>query len=318
MRSIQACIVALLLLLASPMAGAQQKPIRVLVGLSPGGAVEMVSRLYADKLRVALGQPVIVENRVGASGLIAMDALRASPADGSVLLFAPNGGVTLLPHTFRNPRFDPFKDVAPVAMVARLDVVLGVHPAVNAKTLAEFVALAKADQRYRSFGAAPGTIPHLLAALFAEAAGFEALHVPYKGAGQVAIDLIGGQLPASLITTGEGLPHSRAGKLRLLAMTGAERSPLMPEVPTMRELGYPVQANAWFGFYAPGATPPAVIDRLGRALVEASQTPEVRERLTQVGIEPDGRSSGETLKAMRADYEMWGKAVRIAGIQPQD
>lgn len=311
-------IAAALLAAVCAGASAQQKPIRVLVGLAPGGAVEMVSRLYSEKLRAALGQPVVVENRVGASGLIAMDALRASPADGSVLLFAPNGGITLVSQTFKNPRFDPFKDVVPVAMVARADFVLAVNAAVNATTTAEYVALAKSDAKYRAFGAAQGAIPHLLSVLFAHAAGIDALHVPYKGAGQVVIDLLGGQLHGSIVTPGEGLAHSRAGKLRLLASTGSVRSPLMPDIPTLKEQGYAVEGDSWFGFYAPGSTPAEAVDRIGRALVEASRAADVRERLAQVGIEPAGRMSQEVAKIMRADYEMWKRAIKIAGLKPLD
>lgn len=309
---------AVLLALTAACAFAQQKPVRVLVGLAPGGATEMVSRLYADKLRAALGQPFIVENRVGASGLIAMDALRASPADGSVLLFAPNGGITLIAQTFRNPRFDPFKDVVPVAMVAQVDVVLVVNAAVNAKSVAEFVALAKTDARYRNFGSAPGTIPHLSAALFADAAGIEMLQVPYKGAGQVIIDVLGGQLQASIVTSGDALPLHRAGKVRLLATFGAQRSPLIPDIPTMKESGFALEVNSWFGFYAPAGTPAETVDRIGRALVEASRAPDVRERLAVVGVEAAGRLSQEVSRIMRTDYEMWRRAIKIAGLQPQD
>lgn len=312
------CLPGLLLAFMAATATAQQKPVRILVGLAPGGGVEMVSRVYADKLRAALGQPFIVENRVGASGLIAMDALRAAPADGSTLLFAPSGGITLISQTFKNPRFDPFKDVVPVAMVGLIDIVLVVNAAVNVKSVAEFVALARTDERYRAFGSAPGTIPHLVAALFADAAGLNLLHVPYKGAGQVIVDVLGGQLLASVVTPGEALPHHRAGKVRLLATFGAQRSPLMPDIPTMKESGYAVEAIGWYGFYAPAGTPADTIDRIGRVLVEASRTPDVRERLAAVGAEPAGRMSQEVSKIMRADYEMWRRAIAIAGLKPQD
>ena len=299
-------------------ATAQQKPVRILVGLAPGGAAELVSRLYADKLREALKQPFIVENRAGASGLIAMDALRAAPADGSVLLFAPNGGITLISQTFRNPRFDPFKDVVPVAMVGVVEVVLVVNAGVKASSIAELVALAKGEERMRNFGSAPGTIPHLSAALFADAAGIELVHVPYKGAGQVIVDLLGGVLMASVVTAGEAVNQQRAGKVRILATFGAKRSPLMPDVPTMNEAGYPVQASGWFGFYAPAGTPAHVIDRIGRALVTASEAADVRERLMQSGIEPAGKMSNEVTEIMRADYANWTRAIRLARLPPQD
>jgi len=312
------CFAAVLFALTAACAFAQQRPVRVLVGLAPGGAVEMVSRLYADKLRAALGQPVIVENRVGASGLIAMDALRAAPADGSVLLFAPNGGITLVSQTFRNPRFDPFKDVVPVAMVALVDIVLVVNAALNAKSVADFLALARSEARYRNFGSAPGTIPHLAAALFADAAGIDALYVPYKGAGQAIIDVLGGQLQASVVTSGDALPLHRAGKVRLLATFGAQRSPLMPDIPTMKESGFPLEVSGWFGFYAPAGTPAPTVERIGRALLEASRAPDVRERLAAVGMEAAGRLSQEVSIIMRSDYETWRRAIKIAGLQPQD
>ena len=302
----------------SGLAVGQAKPIRVLVGVAAGGGVDAMSRLYAEKLREALGQPVIVENRAGASGLIAMDALRAAPADGQTLLFAPNGGVTLIPQTFRNPRFDPFKDIVPVAMVGKSEVVLVANAQTKASTVAEFVAKAKDDAQLRNFGAAPGTILHLGAALFGDAAGLALTHVPYKGAGQVITDVLGGVLAASVLTTGEAVPHERAGKVRMLATFGSARSALVPHVPTMTEAGYPLQVNAWFGFYATSGTPSATIDRFGQALVAASASAEVRERMATLGIEPAPMLSAEVVPIMRADYANWARAIKIAKLTPQD
>ncbi|MSQ20661.1 MAG: tripartite tricarboxylate transporter substrate binding protein [Betaproteobacteria bacterium] len=316
--SIGAALFVMTLAVTTNIANAQQKPVRVLVGLAPGGAAELVARLYTETLRVSLKQPFIIENRAGASGLIAMDALRAAPADGSVLLFAPNGGITLISQTFKNPRFDPFKDVVPIAMVGVVEVVLVVNASVKVNATAELVALAKADAQFRNFGSAPGTIPHLSATLFADAAGIDLVHIPYKGAGQVIVDILGGVLFASVVTAGEGVQHQRSGKVRILATFGAKRSPLMPAVPTMTEAGFPVEAAGWFGFYAPAATPTDVVERLGRALVAASTAPDVRERLMQAGIEPVGKMGSEVAEIMRADYANWTRAIRLAKLQPQD
>ena len=313
-----AALLAITFAFIANVATAQQKPVRILVGLAPGGGVDLVSRLFADKLREALKQPFIVENRVGASGLIAMDALRASPADGSVLLFAPSGGITLISQTFKNPRFDPFKDVIPVAMVGIVEVVLVVNANVKVGSIAELVAAAKTDERIRNFGSAPGTIPHLSAALFADAAGIELVHIPYKGAGQVIVDVLGGVLSASVVTAGEAVNQQRAGKIRILATFGTNRSPLMPDVPTMTEIGYPIQANGWHGFYAPAGTPADVVDRIGRALVAASGAADVRERLIQSGVDPAGKMSREVAEIMRSDYANWTRAIRLAKLPPQD
>ena len=304
--------------LVSSGAVAQQKPVRVLVGLAAGGSLDTMTRLFADKLSTGLGQTVIVENRAGASGQIAIDALRASPADGSVLMTAASGSITLLPHTFKSPRFDPTRDFISVAQMAQVDFVLTVNPGAPAKTAAEFAALARSEAKYRTFGTAPGTNPHLLATVFARAAGIEAVHVPYKGNGQALIDLIGGQIAAAFLTAGEALEHNRSGKLRMLASAGGRRSNLMPDVPTLRESGYDIEGSAWFAFFAPSGTPAAVVDRLGRAIVEASVNTELRERLTHAGIEAAGLDSKDLAAKIRLEYGRIADELRASGFRQQD
>jgi len=308
----------LVLGLASSGVVAQQKPVRVLVGLAAGGSLDTMTRLFADKLSASLGQPVIVESRAGASGQIAIDALRAAPADGSVLMTAASGSITLLPHTFKSPRFDPTRDFIPVAQMAQVDFVLTVNPGVPAKTAAEFAALARSEAKYRTFGTAPGTNPHLLATVFARAAGIEAVHVPYKGNGQALIDLIGGQIAAAFLTAGEALEHNRSGKLRMLASAGARRSNLMPDVPTLRESGYDVEGSAWFAFFAPSGTPEAAVNRLSRAIVEASANTELRERLTHAGIEAAGLASKDLAAKIRLEYARIGSELRASGFKQQN
>jgi len=311
-------VLALILTLASPGATAQQKPIRVLVGLPGGGSLDAMTRLYADKLRVSLGQPVIVENRAGASGLIAIDALRAAPADGSVLMTAASGSITLLPNTFKSPRFDPTRDFIPVAQMAQVDFALTTHPGVAAKTAAEFAALARSEAKYRTFGSAQGTNPHLLATGFARAAGIAAIHVPYKGNGQALVDLIGGQISAVFLTAGEALELNRSGKVRMLATSGARRSNLMPDVPTLKESGYDLEGSAWFAFFAPLGTPQAVIERLGRAIVEAAASADLRERLAHAGVEAAGLPSKDLAAKIRSEYQQIGKDLRASGFEQQD
>lgn len=302
---------------ASTSASTTARPIRVLLGLPPGGSVELLARIYADRLRVALGVPVLIENRAGASGLIAMEAMLAAPRDGTTLLFAPNGGVTLVPQIMKSAKFDPFKDVQPLARVGHAGFVLAVNAKVTASNVSEFLAQARSDAGLRNFGSATGTIPHLAGALFANATRLDLQYIPYKGSGQVVLDLVGGQLLASIIAPTEGEQHARSGKLRLLAQTGARRSVLMPALPTLRESGVEMDMESWYGFYAATGTPAAVVDRLSQLLLEAVRNAEVRERMAQIGIEPSGLAGAELVRLMQADYALWSRAIKFSGIQPQ-
>jgi tripartite-type tricarboxylate transporter receptor subunit TctC len=309
-----ACILAF----ASPGAAAQQKSVRILVGLAAGGSLDTMTRLVAEKLRVSLGQPVIVENRAGASGLIAIDALRAAPVDGSVLMAAASGSITLLPNTFKSQRFDPTRDFSPVAQIAQIDFVLTVNPGVPARTVAEFAAAARSDPKYRVFGSAPGTTPHLIAMQFARAAGIAAVHVPYKGNAQALIDLVGGQIHAAFPAAGEVMELSKSGKVRMLAVAGARRSALLPDVPTLKESGFDAEGNAWFALFAPAGTPEPVVERLGRAAVDATETADLRERLAHAGIEAAGLLPRDLAAKIRSEYDQIARELRASGFKLQD
>lgn len=313
-----ALALASLLAFAAPLAVAQQKSVRILVGLAAGGSLDTMTRLVAEKLRASLGQPVIVENRAGASGRIAIDALRSAPADGSVLMAAASGSITLLPNTFKRAPFDPTKDLTPVAQIAQIDFVLTVNPGVPAKTAAEYVAAARADARYRVFGSSPGTTPHLIASQFARAAGIDAVHVPYKGNAQALIDLVGGQIYAAFPAAGEVIELSKSGKVRMLAVAGGRRSVLMPNVPTLKESGYDVEGNAWFALFAPPGTPAAVIERLGHLVVDAAGSADLRERLAHAGIEAAGLPPKDLAAKISAEYERVGRELRASGYKLQE
>ena len=313
-----AALAAIVLAIASTSVPAQQKPIRILVGLTAGGTLDNVTRLFADRLRVSLGQPVVVENRPGASGLIAIEALKAAPADGLVLLSSASGLITLLPHTFKTPRFDPTRDFLPVAQMAQGDFILSVNATTPARTAAEFAALAKSEPKFRSFGTPHGTNPHLLATMFANAAGFAPVQVPYKGNSQALTDLLGGQIAAAFLSAGEGLGLHRSGKIRILASTGSQRSSLMPDIHTLKESGYDVEGSAWFALFAPTGTPEGVVERLGRATVEVAASPEVRDRLTQFGVEAAGLAPKMFAEKIRVEYEHIGKQLRASGFKQQN
>ncbi len=304
------------LLALAPGASAQQKPIRVLVTLAAGGSLDATTRLFAERLHESLGQPVIVENRAGASGRIAMEALKAAPADGSVLMASASGSITLLPNTFKTPPFDPNRDFAPVAQMAEVAFALTVNAGVPARTASEFAALAKADPAFRSIGSTPRSNTNLLAWGFARAADVPVVHVPYKGNGQAILDLIGGRISGAFLAIGEALQQRGSGKLRVLATTGARRSSLMPDMPTLKESGYDVEGSAWFALFAPAGTPPATVERLSRAVVEAAASPELRERLAHAGVETAPLSSKELAAKIRAEYQDIGRALRASGFQP--
>jgi tripartite-type tricarboxylate transporter receptor subunit TctC len=231
---------------------------------------------------------------------------------------AASGSITLLPNTFKKPRFDPTRDFVPVGQMAELDFVLTTHPGVPARTASEFAALARSDAKYGTFGSAPGTNPHLLAIAFARAAGLSAVHVPYKGNGQALVDLMGGQIAAVFLTAGEALELNPAKKVRVLASSGARRSNLMPDVPTLKESGYEVEASAWFAFFAPAGTPNEVLERLSGAIMRAAGSAELRERLARAGIQAAALPSKELAAKISSEYRQIGNQLRATGFKQQD
>jgi len=305
---------------AGALAQSQSKhPVRMLVPLPTGGQSDVVARLIATVLRESLGQPVVVENRPGASGRIAVDALKSAPADGSALLFAPVAVPVFVPLVFKDVNYDPEKDLAPISQVSRYwfaFVVAADHPA---RTLAEFVAWAKANAARATYGTpGAGSLPHYLGVMLRQSAGIELVHVAYKGAAAAGADVISGQIAAAVSAVSDFAPLHRAGRLRILAVSGAERSPLVPAVPTFREQGYPaIEASGWHGVYAPAGTPKRVIDQYSAAIAAAVQTPELRDKLAALGLEPTG-TTPEGLAAITAnDIERWRPIVKATGFAPE-
>jgi tripartite-type tricarboxylate transporter receptor subunit TctC len=301
---------------AAPAAHAQLKPkqpLRIIVPLPPGSTSDVVARLIAQRLGDG-GPPAVVENRAGASGRIAVEALKASAPDGRTLLLAPIAVPVIIPLVFRNAGYDPAKDLAPVAQVARFEYALAVavHPA---RDLPEFVAWVRANPKQANFGTpGAGSVPHFLGMMFGRAVGMELTHVAYRGATSLDAELIGGQIPAAFSALSDFVPLHRAGKLRILAIASARRSPLVPEVPTFGERGYPaVEAIGWHGVYAPAGTPRAAIDPLSGAIVDTLRAPALREKLLSVGIEPTGTTPEGLAAIMAADTARWRAIVKATG-----
>ena len=305
-------------LFAAP-AAAQDKSIRVLVGFPAGAGLDTMTRLVADKMRVRLGQPVVVENRPGADGRIAMDLLKASPPDGLTLVMTPLVTVVTAPQVFSNLRYDPFADFAPVAHAASFLFGFSVGPNVPAKTLAEYIALVKQDPKQGSYASAgSGSLPHFFSVLFSDTAKIPMVHIGYKGSAPAITDLMGGQISAFMGTASDVAAQHRAGKLRVIATSGAQRARVLPDVPTFREQGFNIEGAGWYAAYAPAKTPKEMVDRLAAAIGEAIKSPDVREKLEALGMEPTGYGPAELARIHRADYDKWGPVIKASGFKPEN
>jgi tripartite-type tricarboxylate transporter receptor subunit TctC len=297
-------------------AGYPTKPIRFLVGVAPGGGTDFAARLIGQKLSEAWGQPVVVDNRTGATGLIAMGLLANSPPDGYTCIVF-NIAHLMSAVLSRRAGFDPDKAFAPVSQIATGTVMLAVHPSMPGGGLADFVAHARANPgklAYASGGQA--SIQHLSMELFAREARINLLHVPYKGTGPGMVDLVAGQVQASFTNILALHPHVKAGRLRALAVANPKRSALAEDVPTFVELGYgKVEISLWQGIMAPAGTPPAILEKLARAVAEAARAPDSVARLAGQGAEPAGTSPREFdgfLKSERARWQALARDLKIS------
>jgi tripartite-type tricarboxylate transporter receptor subunit TctC len=306
-------LIAALLACAS-FAQAQDKPVRILIGFPPGGTTDLLGRVVADRLKDGLGQTVLVENRPGAIAAIAAEAVKNAPPDGSTLLLNVVGSMIVAPNARKTNTFDTLRDFAPVSLVTTSHLALAVGPGVPAKNLREFLDWARANRGkafYATSGA--GSLPHMLGLLLAREAGVELTHVPYKGTAAYINELIGGQVPAAFDALGDLSEQHRAGKLRIIAIAGSARSKAMPDLPTMREQGIAVEGMAWFGIFAPAATPKPIQDRISGAIAKVLQHPDVAARLVTLNMEPVGSTPEEFRKVVQDDWNKWGAVVKTSG-----
>jgi tripartite-type tricarboxylate transporter receptor subunit TctC len=316
---------ALCLLLAGAVAAAApavapaqnraRQPVRMIVPIPTGGQSDVAARLVADALRDGFGQPVVVENRAGGSGRIAVDVLKSAAPDGMTLLFTPVAVPVIIPLAVKAPSYDPVKDLEPIAQVAKYEFALAVAAGNPARTVPELVAWARANPTQATFGSpGAGSLPHFLGVMLRQAAGIGLEHVAYRGAAPFEVDLMGGQIAIGISAVWDLVPLHRAGKLRILATSGTERSPLLPAVATFRQQGYPtVDASGWHGVYAPAGTPKRVIDHLSATIVAALQTPELREKLAAIGLEPTGTTPEALAAIMAADTARWRPIIKASG-----
>ena len=304
-------------LLLAPLAAAQDRTVKILVGFPAGAGLDTMTRLVADKMRVKLGQPVVVENRPGAAGQIVMTALKTAPPDGLTLVMTPLVTVVTAPHVYPKLPYDAFADFAPVAHAANFLFAFIVGPNVPANNLADYVALVKKDPRYGNYASAGmGSLPHFFSLLFADSAGIQVNHIGYKGTAPAMTDLAGGQIAGFMGTVSDVAGQHKAGKMRAIATSGAKRARELPDVPTFREQGYNIEGNGWYAAYAPARTPKADVDRLAAAIIEGLHAPDVHEKLAALGMEPTGLGPAELAKIHRADYDKWGPIIKASGFKP--
>ncbi|MFI5002114.1 MAG: Bug family tripartite tricarboxylate transporter substrate binding protein, partial [Reyranellales bacterium] len=253
-----------------------------------------------------------------AAGIVANMAVKAAAPDGNTLLMTPLATMVAFPHSYAKLDYDPAKDYVPVAHIAAFQLAFGVGPNVPAKTLAEYVALAKTGGTYANFAsAAVGSLPHFFGLLFAKTAGLELTHVPYKGTASVLQALLSGEIPAAVLPIADLGALAQSGKGRILATSGAKRSPQYPDVPTFKESGYDIEGSAWYALFAPAGTSKDIVERLARAAIDAVREPDVRQRIEPLGLEATGLGPAELAAIMKADDAKWGPVIRASGFKAE-
>jgi tripartite-type tricarboxylate transporter receptor subunit TctC len=309
------------LALAPALAFAQAwpaKPMKLIAPYPPGGQTDLVSRWLADKLQPALGQPLLVENKSGAQGIVGIEAAKNSPADGYTFVYANVSNISINPHVHEKLPYDGLRDLAPVTQLGLTVLAMVVPPSLNVKSLKDFLEYAKANRgkvSFASFGA--GSTSHIYGEMLKGAAGIDMTHVPYKGAGPAVQDTIAGHTQMAIQDLGSVGPFVASGKLVALAVTGPKRWPLLPDLPTFAELGYPLDIAGWNGIMAPAGTPRAIVERMSAEINRVIQTPEGREQMLKFGLLATGTTPEEFAEVIRRDTPRWGDVIRKAGIKVQ-
>ena len=294
------------------------KPVKILVGASPGGGTDIIARLLAEKYQAIFGQPFVVENRPGAANTIASEVTAKAPPDGYTLLVGTNTAQAIAPHLMKL-NFDPLKDLAPVALIVVVPNVVAVAPTVPSANIGELVTLLKSKPGTYSCGSSGiGSTQHLACEAFALATGTKIVHVPYKGSSQALTDLVGGQIQLDFDTTSSAMSFIKSGKIKALAVMTPKRSAELPDVPTLAEAGYPgVEMSTWYGLFTTAGVPREIVNRLHAETMRVLAMPDVKKRLEGLSGEPGALAIEQFTSLMRADYERSGKLVRDANIKPE-
>jgi tripartite-type tricarboxylate transporter receptor subunit TctC len=295
------------------------KPVHIVVGFQPGGSLDLLARVFAQEMK-DYASTIIVDNKTGAAGRIALESIKSAAPDGSVFILTPSPTIVINPHIYKTLGYDPINDFAPVTSVASVGFDLAVGPKVpeGVASLQDFVAWCKANPKEATYGTpGAGSGHQFVGTMLARAAGIELVHVPYRGAAPAIQDLLAGQI-ASNISIGLHLPFYREGKLRILATAGRVRSPFLPDVPTFREAGYDIVASDWFGIFAPAATPAPVVLRLNAAIRRAIASPAMQELMASLGETPGGDSPDAFAATIKTDFAAWAAIVKASGFVAED
>jgi tripartite-type tricarboxylate transporter receptor subunit TctC len=297
-------------------ASAQTGPVRLVVGFPPGGSADTTARLLADKMKDTLGVPVLVENKPGAGGRIAAQMVKDAPPDGNVVMVVPFAVMVVQPMVFKSIRYDTTKDFTAVGNAATFPLALAAGPGTPANNMKELIAWFQANPGKANFGSpAAGSMPHFMGEMLADAARMKLTHVAYQGGAPLVTNLLGGQIPIGFDTPAEFAEYHKSGKLRILALSGAQRNPTFPDVPTFKEQGIDIDALAWFGVFGPPGMPKATVDKLNTALQSALKSPDLVQRLAGLGLTAAPGSAEEMAQRLAADKKAWAAPIKNSGFQ---
>jgi tripartite-type tricarboxylate transporter receptor subunit TctC len=304
----------------SGQAQAGARGARIMVGTGPGGLLDVTARLLTTAMK-DYASPFIVENRPGASERIALEAVKSSAADGSTLLLTGSSSMAVVPHVYKKLNYDPLRDFIPVTTVCNFPFLLTVGPMVpgEVKTLADFISWCRANPKQATYGTlGAGSLHHFIGVTLSRAPGFEFVHVPYQGLAAVQ-DLLAGRIAATIFPAGVTLPYTQSGELRALLTSGTQRIPSLPDVPTARELGYPIiEEDDWFGIFVPARTPPETVKTLNTAIRAALKTDDVKAGLAKMSRDPAGASQEEFARLVKSEFDRWGPIVEASGFRPEN
>lgn len=303
------------LLALLPLAIAQDKPnLKILVGFPPGGSADTIARQIGIAMKDDYAS-VVVENKPGAAGRIALQQLKKSAPDGQTVIVLPSGPMVLFPHVYKNVGYDAVKDFTPISLLARFQFGIVSGPGSNVKTIAEMLAKAKADPASASYGTpGAGSLPHFLGVMLEQTSGTALNHVPFQGGAPANTALLGGHIGYKMDVVSETAPFHKDGKVRIIAVTGSKRDAQIPEVPTLKEQGINMDATAWFAMYGPAGMSAQTLSKLEAQVRKAVNRPEIRDQLIKLGNEPVGSSSAELAAEQKTDFARWEKPIKATGI----
>jgi tripartite-type tricarboxylate transporter receptor subunit TctC len=299
----------------APVFAQDKAPLKIIVGYPPGGSVDVIARLIAESVRDEFSS-VIVENKPGAGGRIALAQMKTFKADGQTIIVAPSGPMVVSPHVQKKLEYDPIKDFTPISQLAAFQLGIAAGPGSGAKTMAEMIAKAKSDPKNATYGSSgAGTLPHFLGVMLEQSAGVSLVHVPFQGGAPANVALVGGHIGYKVDVVSESVELHRAGKVRLIAVSGATRDSQVPEVPTLKESGIDMVATGWFAVYGPAGMNPEQVQKLNQIINTAIKKPANLEKIKGLGLDVIASTPSGLAEAQRADFQRWEKPIKSTGIQ---